>query len=540
MPCPGYIQPGQEKVSTTDQRTICRKKHIERARDMTEKPILVTGGTGYVGGRLIPRLLESGHKVKAMVRSPERLLCRPWGRHPHLEVLAGDALDRQAFVHAAQGCDVAYYLIHSMNAAKGKFAEADRTAAQNMVAAAEQHQLSRIIYLGGLGEQDHEALSKHLKSRHEVEAILMACATPVTNLRAAMILGSGSASFEMLRYLVDRLPVMITPRWVQTPCQPISIGNVLDYLEGALDAPGTVGETLDIGGPDVLTYRDLIQMYAREAGLKERLILPVPVLTPWLSAKWVHLVTPVPASIAQPLAEGLSIPVVCKDNRILSMVPVERTDTRSTIRKALERIRQETVDTCWFDGNGSLPPEWTTCGDADYAGGTILQGAHRVALEAAQEEVWATVQRIGGRNGWYFAQPLWRLRGMIDRAIGGPGLRRGRRDANTLRVGDGLDFWRVISLEPPNRMLLLAEMKTPGDALLEFNIRSAGDQRVCLEMVARFLPRGLAGLIYWYAMLPAHQFVFEGMLKTVAQKTGKKIVSEPEAFVPEDRVTCKL
>ncbi len=507
---------------------------------MTTKPILVTGGTGYVGGRLIPRLLDSGHKVRAMARSPERLLCRPWGRHPAIEVVPGDALDRDAFVRAAGGCELAYYLIHSMNAAKDRFAQADRTAALNMVAAAGLARMSRIIYLGGLGEQGHAALSKHLKSRHEVEKILMAASIPVTNLRAAMILGSGSASFEMLRYLVDRLPVMITPRWVQTPCQPISIRNVLDYLEGVLYAPDTIGQTLDIGGPDVLTYRDLIQIYAQEAGLRKRLIIPVPLLTPWLSAKWVHLVTPVPAPIAQPLAEGLSIPVVCRENRILSMVPVDLIDNRKTIRMALERIRQEQVDTCWFDGGGALPPEWTTCGDADYAGGTVLRGAHRIVLEATPDRVWETVQQIGGRKGWYFAQPLWRLRGMLDRAVGGPGLRRGRRDPVKLRVGDGLDFWRVVALEPPRRMLLLAEMKAPGDALLEFNIRSRGQGRVALEMVSRFHPRGLAGLAYWYALLPTHNWLFQGMLKTVAQRTGKRVLAGPEKFDAQDRVTCRL
>jgi uncharacterized protein YbjT (DUF2867 family) len=507
---------------------------------MAEKPILVTGGTGYVGGRLIPRLLEAGHTIRAMARSPERLLCRPWGRHPDFEVTAGDALDRRAFVHAAQGCGAAYYLIHSMNAAKGMFAQADRTAAHNMVAAARVNRLTRIIYLGGLGQQDHEALSKHLKSRHEVERILMNSSVPVTNLRAAMILGAGSASFEMLRYLVDRLPVMITPRWVSTPCQPISIRNVLDYLEGALEAPATVGQTLDIGGTQILTYRDLIRIYAEEAGLKKRLIIPVPLLTPWLSAKWVHLVTPVPASIAQPLAEGLSIPVICRDNRIRSMVPVDLIHIRRTIRTALDRIRQETVDTCWFDGGGALPPEWATCGDADYAGGTILSDAYRIVLETTADSVWETLQRIGGRNGWYFAQPLWRLRGMLDRAVGGPGLRRGRRDPVNLRVGDGLDFWRVIALEPPNRMLLLAEMKAPGDALLEFNIREQGADRIVLEMVARFLPRGLAGILYWYALLPSHRWLFKGMLKTVARRTGKRVLKGPEAFEPDKTVTCKL
>jgi uncharacterized protein YbjT (DUF2867 family) len=507
---------------------------------MEDKPILMTGGTGYVGGRLIPRLLEAGYRVRAMARSPQRLYCRPWGRHPALEIVAGDALDRDAFVAAAQGCGTAYYLIHSMNARKGQFASADRTAAANMVAAAEENSLTRIIYLGGLGEKSHEALSKHLKSRHEVEQILQDGAVPVTNLRAAMILGSGSASFEMLRYLVDRLPIMITPRWVQTPCQPIAIRNVLDYLAGCLSAPATIGQTLDIGGPDVVTYRDLIHLYAEEAGLRKRIIFPVPVLTPWLSAKWVHLVTPVPSSIAQPLAEGLSIPVVCGDNRIHDMVPVKLVDSRDTIRMALERLRQEQVDTCWFDGGGVLPPEWITCGDADYAGGTVMRGGHRIVLEASAEEVWQTVQRIGGRNGWYFAQPLWRLRGMMDRAVGGPGLRRGRRHPVDLRVGDGLDFWRVVAVEPPRRLLLLAEMKAPGDALLEFTLQPEGPRRVAVDMVARFLPRGLAGIAYWYALLPAHQWLFEGMLRRVAQLSGKRVVDGPHKITVEDPVVCRL
>ncbi|MGD9331870.1 MAG: SDR family oxidoreductase [Desulfobacterales bacterium] len=507
---------------------------------MPDKPILMTGGTGYVGGRLIPRLLEAGYRVRAMARSPERLYCRSWGRHPSLDVVAGDALDRGAFIEAGRGCGVAYYLIHSMNAQKGQFAAADRTAAENMVATAETHRLERIIYLGGLGEKSHEALSRHLQSRHEVEQILQAGSVPVTNLRAAMILGSGSASFEMLRYLVDRLPVMITPRWVQTPCQPISIGNVLDYLEGCLRAPATIGETFDIGGPDVATYRDLIHIYAQEAGLPKRIIFPVPVLTPWLSAKWVHLVTPVPSSIAQPLAEGLSIPVVCGDNRIQALIPVKLDGSRETIRRALERLRQEQVDTCWFDGGGVLPPEWTTCGDAAYAGGTVMRGGHRIVLEASAEEVWQTIQEIGGRNGWYFAQPLWRLRGMLDRLVGGPGLRRGRRNAVDLRVGDGLDFWRVVAVERPQRLLLLAEMKAPGDALLEFSIHPEGSGRVAVDMVARFLPRGLAGIAYWYALLPAHQWLFEGMLRQVARRSGKAVLEGPHKIDVEDPVVCRL
>ena len=503
-------------------------------------PILVTGGTGYVGGRLIPRLLTAGYRVRALARSPQRLQCRPWGRHERLNVVPGDALERESFIRAARGCGAAYYLIHSMNAHKGRFADADRQAAENMVAAARDNHLSRIIYLGGLGEQDHEALSRHLKSRHEVERILHGGPVPVTNLRAAMILGSGSASFEMLRYLVDRLPLMITPRWVQTPCQPIAIGNVLDYLEGCLTVPETAGGTFDIGGPDVLTYRDLIHIYAGEAGLRRRMIIPVPVLTPWLSAKWVHLVTPVPASIAQPLAEGLSIPVVCRDHRIRDLIPVTLMDTRQTIRKALDRVRQEQVDTCWFDGGGSLPPEWITCGDAGYAGGTVLGGAYRIVLEGDAETVWRTVEAIGGNNGWYFAQPLWRLRGMLDRLAGGPGLRRGRRHPQELRVGDGLDFWRVIAVEPPYRLLLLAEMKAPGDALLEFTITPQGPERVSLKMVSRFLPRGLFGILYWYVLLPIHQWLFQGMLRAVAQKTGLPVRGGPDKDTMETAFECHL
>jgi uncharacterized protein YbjT (DUF2867 family) len=504
------------------------------------QPILVAGGTGYVGGRLIPRLLSKGYRVRALARSPERLRCRPWGKHEQLTVVAGDALDREAFIRAANGCGAAYYLIHSMNARKGGFADADRKAARNMLAAAEKNRLSRIIYLGGLGDADHHALSRHLQSRHEVEQILQAGSVPVTTLRAAMILGSGSASFEMLRYLVDRLPVMITPRWVRTRCQPIAIGNVLDYLEGCLEIAATAGQSFDIGGPDILNFRDLIHIYAETAGLRRRIIIPVPVLTPWLSAKWVHLVTPVPAAIAQPLAEGLSIPVVCRDQRIRDLVPVELTDSRETIRMALERIRQEQVDTCWFDGGGSLPPEWVTCGDAEYAGGTVLGSAHRIVLNGNADAVWSAVQTIGGDNGWYFAQYLWWLRGLMDRLVGGPGLRRGRRHPMDLRVGDGLDFWRVVALEPPQRMLLLAEMKAPGDALLEFVISPVGPDMVELKMSPRFLPRGMAGILYWYALLPTHKWLFEGMLRAVAHNTGLPVLRGPENAAMTPTLECRL
>jgi uncharacterized protein YbjT (DUF2867 family) len=507
---------------------------------MKTKPILVTGGTGYVGGRLIPRLLNSGYPVRAMVRSPQRLQARSWGHHQALQIVQGDALDRRAFIQAGQGCGAAFYLIHSMNAQKDQFAAADRTAAENMVACARKNRLDRIIYLGGLGEKDHADLSHHLQSRHEVEAILEAGPSPVTNLRAAMILGAGSASFEMLRYLVEHLPVMVTPRWLRTPCQPIAIGNVLDYLAGCLEAPDTKGRTLDIGGPDVLNYQDLIDIYSRVAGLRRRIIIAVPVLTPWLSAKWIHLVTPVPASIAQPLAEGLSIPVVCQNDDIHKLVPVRLINCEEAIRSSLERIQQEQVDTCCFDGGGRLPPEWVTCGDADYAGGTVLRRGYRIAFKGDLNRTWKTVEAIGGRNGWYFAQPLWRLRGMMDRVAGGPGLGRGRRHPRQLRVGDALDLWRVVDHQPPHRLLLLAEMKAPGDALWECTLHSTGDGRVRLEMVSRFLPRGLAGLGYWYGLLPIHDWLFKGTLRELVARSGGTPLTDPEIFRVEDAPQCHL
>jgi hypothetical protein len=290
----------------------------------------------------------------------------------------------------------------------------------------------------------------------------------------------------------------------------------------------------------VLTYRDLIDLYATEAGLRRRIIVPVPVLTPWLSAKWVHLVTPVPAALARPLIEGLRIPLVCRDRRLSDLMPLKLMDARQTLRLAMERIRQEQVETCWFDGGGSLPPEWTTCGDPVYAGGTVLGSAHRIVLAGDTASVWRTVQAIGGRNGWYFAQSLWRLRGMLDRLVGGPGLRRGRRHPTDLRVGDGLDFWRVVALEPPRRLLLLAEMKAPGDALLEFLVTPEGPARVELKMVPRFLPRGMAGILYWTVLLPTHRWLFEGMLRAVAARTGLSILRGPEDAPMEGHPVCRL
>jgi len=507
---------------------------------MHTKPILVTGATGYVGGRLIPALLDAGYRVRAMGRSLEKLGCRPWAHHERVELAAGDVLNLTSLKNASAGCRSAYYLVHSMIAQKEKFVEADRRAARNMVQAAAAAGLKRIIYLGGLAEVRRGTLSKHLQSRLEVAAILQSGPVPTTDLRTPMILGSGSASFEILRYLVERLPVMITPRWVQSLNQPIAIRDVIAYLIGCLEHEETIGQTYDIGGPDVLTYRDLLEIYAEEAHLRKRLIIPVPVLTPTLSAYWIHLISPVPTTIALPLTEGLTSDAVCTEDRIQSIIPRKLLSCRAAIRLALNRIEQERVDTCWMDAGNLIEPEWAHCGDAGWAGGTIMNCGYRARVQASAEELWNPIRKIGGKTGWYFLDILWRLRGAMDRVAGGVGLRRGRRHPTDLLVGDALDFWRVLEVEPPHRLLLLAEMKTPGEALLEFQIRPLGDHQAELQMLSRFLPRGLGGILYWYALYPFHEWIFFGMLKSMAKSIDKPISAGPERFTPRLHASCAL
>jgi uncharacterized protein YbjT (DUF2867 family) len=495
---------------------------------MRKVPVLVTGATGYVGGRLIPQLLEAGYRVRALGRSLAKLKGRPWAGHGNVELAAGDVLDVDSLVTAASGCWAAFYLVHSMIADPKGYTETDRQAAQNMVKAAAAAGQDRIIYLGGLGGAEDPHLSEHLRSRYEVARILQSGPVPATFLRAAMILGSGSASFEIMRYLVDRLPVMITPRWVSNPVQPIAIRNVLGYLQGCLEHDEVKGQTFDIGGAEVVTYRKLFDIYAEEAGLPHRLVIPVPVLTPKLSSYWIHLVTPVPASIARPLAEGLRNPVVCQEHRIRAIIPQELLDCRTTIRLALERVEQQRVDTCWMDAGQAVPPEWLYCGDVPYAGGTILELAYRIVLAAAPEDVWQPIAKIGGNTGWYFGTRLWQLRGWFDRLMGGVGFRGGRRHPTDIRPGDALDFWRVLEVEPAHRLQLLAEMKLPGEAILEFHINKLDEARTELIQRARFLPKGLWGMVYWYLLDPFHRWVYGGMLKAVAQATGKAIIRGPE------------
>jgi uncharacterized protein YbjT (DUF2867 family) len=476
--------------------------------------IFLTGSTGYVGGRLAPLLLDAGHTLRCLVRDQRKLQSRPWRCRPGVEVIELDLNDEQRLAQAMQGCEAAYYLVHSMEATGRRYADRDRSLASAFASAARTAGVGRIIYLGGLGELG-DGLSEHLASRREVERCLASAGVPVTTLRAAMIIGSGSASFEILRYLVERLPVMVTPRWVQTQCQPIAIRNVLSYLVACLAEPRTAGQTLDIGGPEVLTYRQLMQVAARELGLRRRLIIPVPLLTPRLSSLWIHLVTPVSYRIAQPLGEGLRNRVVCRNDTAGLLMPQQLLGVREAIAAALGKLKSDGVETAWTDA-GVVP------GDPDWAGGKIFTDERSVDVRASADEVFEAVCKVGGGHGYYAADWLWRLRGAMDRLAGGPGLRRGRRHPSRLSYGDTLDFWRVTVVERPRRLALRAEMKLPGEALLEFRLDPLADGRTRLTQIARFRPRGLPGLAYWYAVLPLHGFVFKGMLNGIAREAMKR------------------
>jgi uncharacterized protein YbjT (DUF2867 family) len=466
--------------------------------------VLVTGATGYVGGRLVPRLLERGWTVRCLARSAEKLRARPWSRKPGVEIVEGDIGDAVTAERALAGCETAFYLVHSMVVAGSAYAELDRTIAGMFGRAAARAGVSRIVYLGGLGEEG-DGLSRHLASRREVENALGAGGVPVTTLRAAMIIGSGSASFEILRYLVERLPVMVTPRWVDTPCQPIAIRDVVHYLAACLELPATAGQAIDIGGPNVVSYRELMRLMAAALGLRRRLVVPVPVLTPRLSSLWIHLVTPVSAAIARPLAEGLRNPVVCRDDRAARLMPQPLLAVGEAITAALARIDAHEVETAWSDA-GPIP------GDPGWAGGTVFTDRRTVAVAADPAVTFAAVCRIGGGHGWYAADLLWRVRGVLDRLVGGPGLRRGRRDPDRVAYGDAIDFWRVTAVAPGRELRLRAEMKLPGDGELDFMVDPAPGGGSRLTQTARFKPRGLAGLAYWYAVLPFHAVVFRGML----------------------------
>jgi len=479
--------------------------------------VLVTGATGYIGGRLIPELLDRGHHVRVLARHPERLSERAWV--DRVEIFAGDAMDPQALGAAMAGMQGAYYLMHSLTAGHG-FEDQERTMATVFSQSAERAGVERVVYLGGMVPDIPERkLSAHLRSRAEVGRILRASGVPTIELRAGVIIGSGSASFEMLRYLTERLPVMITPRWVKTRTQPIAVRDVLHYLVGAMEYDGEVNRAYDIGGPDVTTYAGMMHGFASVAGLPRRVLLPVNVLSPGLSAHWVGLVTPVPNSIARPLVDSLKVEVVARDHDIADIVPDPPAGLlpfREAVRLAIKRVQDADVATRWSSASVAGAPSDPLPEDPDWAGGSLYTDVRERVVDADITRVWDVVEGIGGEHGWYSANWMWRIRGVMDRAVGGVGLRRGRRDPNRTQVGDALDFWRVEAHQPPSLLRLRAEMKVPGLAWIEWRLTAEGVHRTHLRQRAVFFPPGLAGHAYWWAVAPFHAFVFPPMIRGMA------------------------
>ena len=470
------------------------------------KLILLTGASGYVGGRLL-RLLESqGRRVRCFARRPGALE-RKVG--PTTEVVAGDVLDPESLAAAMRGVDIAYFLVHSMGSS-GSFEESDRQAALNFGRAAKAAAVRGIIYLGALGSDDGE-LSPHLRSRQEVGRLLRESGVPVLEFRASIVIGSGSLSFEMIRSLVKRLPIMITPKWVKVPAQPIAIDDLLEYLMAALELPVAAYRIFEIGGADRMSYADIMQVYARCRG-RRLWMIPVPVLTPYLSSLWLGLVTPLYARVGRKLIESIVHPTVVHDEAALQAFPVRPMGVRDAVVRALANEQAESATTRWTDAlssSGSLP-SWD-----GVRFGKRLVDMRTTTVSASPAEAFEPIERIGGDTGWYSFNVLWRLRGFLDLLSGGVGMRRGRPSASTLRVGDTVDFWRVEAIEPNRLLRLAAQMKLPGRAWLEFEVTGHGSTAT-IRQTATFDPVGVLGRAYWYALIPVHQLVFRGMLRGIA------------------------
>jgi uncharacterized protein YbjT (DUF2867 family) len=468
--------------------------------------IIVTGASGYIGGRLVPLLVERGYKVRVLARKPAILKKKEW---QGVEVFQGDALEPESLLKALKGVTTCYYMIHSMTSYGHTFAEKDLSCAENFARMAEKAGVDRIIYLGGLGSKESQS-SKHLRSRHEVGDVLRAGKVSVTELRAAIVVGAGSASFEIIRDLSRQLPVMICPRWVSSKCEPISIAQLLEYLVGCLKEPKTRGQVYDVGGGEVLTYADMLRQCAELMGRSTK-ILTVPVLTPRLSSYWLNLVTSVPFSLARPLVEGLRSDVICSDFRIRELISVPRVSYKEAVRLALENEQNRGLLTRWSDANN------------DYNVSQIdetavpLQDERSLTVHASKEKIFSVIENLGGQRGWLHANWLWRLRAGLDSLLGGVGMRRGRPQPQGLFVGDPVDFWRVEEMVRPNLLVLRAEMKLPGTARLIFLIDDEG-QAARTTIQARFWPSGVLGRLYWFSLVPLHKYIFEGMLKALKKE----------------------
>jgi uncharacterized protein YbjT (DUF2867 family) len=491
---------------------------------MTHRLALVTGATGYIGGRLVPRLLDAGFQVRVFVRSPEKLIDVPW--RDRVDIVVGDLSSPDALAQACRGVDVFYYLVHSMGQ-KGDFEKEELQGARNVATTAKNAGVSRIVYLGGL-HPANQPLSKHLRSRAEVGDILLDSGVPTVALQAGVIIGSGSTSFEMIRHLTDVLPVMTAPKWVGNLIQPIAVRDVMYYLIKAADLPTTVNRTLDIGGPEVLKYSDMMNGYAVEAGMRERAILRLPVLTPYLASQWVNLVTPIPRTLAVPIIASLQHDCIMNEHDIDGLIPPPEgglTGYRRAVSLALGKMREGDIETSWQNASVEGAPSDPLPSDPDWAGHRVYLDVKTRHCDAPVENLWSIIESIGGDNGWYSLPVAWAARGFADKLVGGVGLRRGRSNPTHLHVGDAVDWWRVERLDHGRFLRLRAEMKVPGLAWLELSATPDEDGLGCrYDQRAIFFPRGLAGRLYWLSILPFHAIIFNGMADRIvaaakAQKT---------------------
>jgi uncharacterized protein YbjT (DUF2867 family) len=495
--------------------------------DGTPPRALVLGATGYIGGRLVPRLRRAGYRVRVLVRDRARLAAFSWGSE--VEVVAGAAEDAAAVAGAVHDVDVLYYLIHSMGGGKG-FEEADIRAAQTVAAAAAEASVRRIVYLGGL-HPDVPDLSPHLRSRVAVGEEFLRSGVPALVLQAGVVIGSGSASFEMTRHLTDVLPYMPAPKWVRNRIQPIAVRDVLHYLMGAARVDAAVNRAVDIGGPDVLRYGQMMNGYALAAGLRQRAIASLPVLTPGLASHWVNLVTPVPRAIARPLIASLVHDCIMRDHAVDELIPPPElglTSYRDAVALALGRVEADSVETSWQDAAVTGVPSDPLPSDPQWAGRTVYTDVRTMPTSASPERLWDVIEGIGGRSGWYSAPVLWALRGWLDRVVGGVGLARGRRSRTRVSVGDVIDFWRVEAVEPGRLLRLRAEMRVPGLAWLDLRCEPSAAGAVYRQR-AVFFPRGLAGRLYWLGVLPFHGFIFSGMASRITAAAETSSQPDPAA-----------
>ena len=487
---------------------------------MAPRKALVTGATGYIGGRLVPRLLDAGFSVRVLVRNADKLKDVPW--RSQVDIIEGDLLDKDVVNQACTGMEVFYYLVHAMGQ-KGDFEEKELRGARNVAEAAKANKISRIVYLGGLHPAAGE-LSKHLRSRAEVGEILLASGVPTVALQAGVIIGSGSTSFEMIRHLTDVLPVMTAPKWVGNLIQPIAVRDVMYYLIKAAVLPSDVNRTLDIGGPEGLKYSEMMNGYALEAGMKERAILRLPVLTPYLASQWVNLVTPIPRALAVPIIASLQHDCVMNEHDVDQLIPPPAEGLlpyRTAVHLALGKMKEGDIETSWQNTSVEGAPSDPLPSDPEWAGHRVYIDLKERDCAAPAEDLWAIIEGIGGDNGWYSLPIAWAARGFADKLVGGVGLRRGRSNPEKLRLGEAVDWWRVERIDHGSFLRLRAEMKVPGLAWLELSADALPDGTSHYTQRAIFFPRGLGGRLYWFSILPAHGIIFNGMAKRITEAAVK-------------------